>query len=124
MRRRAQELPLRVAFADIEKSGAETGNRRIVRVEQPSLRQQGMHERIVQRAYHRLAELRARHEKRVHVHSLRVKREIRRIHLLVVDRHDHQVDVGLRPHRVVRQTAAEDGREDRTVPFHLLDKPV
>ena len=33
--------------------------------------------------------------------------------LLVVDGDQHQVDVGLRPHRVVRQAAAEDGRQDR-----------
>ena len=44
--------------------------------------------------------------------------------LLVVDRHEHQVDVGLRPDRVVRQAAAEDGREDRAVLLHLLDQRV
>ena len=35
--------------------------------------------------------------------------------LLVVDRHEHQVDVGLRPDGVVRQAAAENRREDRAV---------
>ena len=44
--------------------------------------------------------------------------------LLVVDRHQHEVDVGLRPDGVVRQAAAEDGREDRAVRLHLLDQRV
>ena len=66
----------------------------------------------------------ARHEDRVDVHAVRVQRQVRRLHLLVVDGHEHQVDVGLRPDRVVRQAAAEDGGEDRAVLFHLLDERV
>jgi hypothetical protein len=34
----------------------------------------------------------------------------------------HQVDVGLRPDRVVRQAATEDGRQHGAVAFYLLDQ--
>ena len=64
----------------------------------------------------------ARHEERVDVDAVGVERHVRRRHLLVVDRDEHQVDVGLRPDRVVRQAAAEDGREDGAVPLDLLDQ--
>ena len=81
-----------------------------------------MHERIADGAFHRLAELRPRHQERVDVHPVRVERQAGRLHLLVVDRHQHQVDVGLRPDRIVRQAAAEDGRQDRPVLFHLATR--
>ncbi len=43
-------------------------------------------------------------------------------HGLVVDGHEHQIDVGLLPHRVVRQAAAENRGEDRAVLLHLIDE--
>ena len=42
----------------------------------------------------------------------------------VVDRHQHQVDIGLLPDGVVRQAAAEDGGEDRAVLLHPLDQDI
>ena len=71
-----------------------------------------------------LAELRARQQERVDVHAVGVERQARRLHLLVVDRHEHEIDVGLRPHRVVRQAAAQDRREDAAIVLELLDQRV
>ena len=77
-RRRAEELHLRVALADLAQPGAEIGDRLIVRVEQPPFGQERVHERVADRAFDRLAELRARHEERVDVDPVRVQRQVRR----------------------------------------------
>ena len=55
---------------------AEVGDRRVVRVEQPALGEERVHERVVQRAFDRLAELGARHEDRVNVHAVGIERTI------------------------------------------------
>src|SRR5262245_23657584 len=81
-----------------------------------------MHEGVVNRAFDRLAELSAWHEERMNVHPVRVKRQSSRGRLLVVNRHEHEVNVGLCPDGVVRQAAAEDGRENGVVLFYLLDE--
>ena len=60
----------------------------------------------------------------MHVDAVRVERDVGRLGLPVVDRHQHQVDVGLRPDRVVRQAAAENRGQDRAVLLHLLDQGV
>ena len=64
----------------------------------------------------------ARQEEGVDVHPVRVERQVSCLHLLVVDRHEYQVDVGLGPDLVVRQAAAEDRRQDGAVLLHLLDE--
>jgi hypothetical protein len=95
-----------------------------VREEQPALREQRVDERLAERSFRGPAEGGAWHQVDVHVRAVRVQRDVRRIDLPVVDRHEHEVDVGLRPHRVVRQAAAQDGGEDRTVFLHLRDERV
>jgi hypothetical protein len=124
VRRRAEELHLPVALAQRAQPGAEVGDRPVVGVEQPALGQERVHERVADRALDHFAELRARQEERVHVDPVRVERQVRPVYLPVVDRDEHQVDVGLRPHGVVGQAAAEDGREDGAVGFHLLDQGI
>ncbi len=62
VRRRAQELYLRVALADFPQPRAEFGDRLIMSVEQPPLGQERVHERVADRPFHRLAELRPRYE--------------------------------------------------------------
>jgi len=48
----------------------------------------------------------------LNVHAVRVEREAARVDLSVVDRHEDEVHVGLRPDRIVRQAAAENRGED------------
>ena len=96
--------------------------RGIVRVEQPALGQERVHERVADRALDDLPELRARDEQRVDVHAVRVERLVAGRDLLVVDRHQHEIDVGLLPDGVVRQAAAENRRENRAIPLDLLDQ--
>ena len=119
-----EELNLRVALADLVQPGAETGDGLVMGIQQPPLGQQRMHERVADRAFDGLAELGPRHQERVDVHATGVQRQARLLHLLIVDGHQRQVDVGLRPDGIVRQAAAEDGRQDRAVLFHLLHQIV
>ena len=56
--RRAQELKLRVARADLAHPGTEIGDRLIMGEEQPPLGQERMHERVADRSFRRLAEFR------------------------------------------------------------------
>ena len=100
------------------------GEALVVRVEQSSLRQERMHERVPQRPFDGSAEIRARHQHGVHVHAVRVQRHTVRRNLLVIDRDEDEVDVGLGPHGVVREAAAQDGGEHGLVAFHLLDECV
>src|SRR4029077_4761657 len=73
----------------------------------------------------RLAELRPRHQERVDIHAVCVERQASlTIDLLVVDGHQRQVDIGLRPYGIVRQAATEDGCQDRPILFHLRDETV
>ena len=51
VRRRAQELHLRVALADLAQPGAEIGDRLIMGVEQPPLGQERVHERVADRPF-------------------------------------------------------------------------
>ena len=60
----------------------------------------------------------------MHVHAVGVQGDVAGIDLPVVDRHQHEVDVRLRPDRVVRQAAAENDGEDRPIPLDLLDQIV
>ena len=122
--RRGEELHLRVALADLVQPGAEGGDGLVMRVEQASLGEQRVHERVADRAFDGLAELRARHQERVDVDAVRIERQVGPFELLVVDGDQHQVDIGLRPDGVVRQAAAEDGRQDRPIPFDLRDEIV
>src|SRR5207245_6461191 len=61
---------------------------------------------------------------RVNIHSTGIERQARLLQLLIVYRHQCQIDVGLRPDGIVRQAAAEDSRQDRPILFHLRDKIV
>ncbi len=123
-RGRGQKLHLGVALANLVEPGAEGGDRLVMRVEQPPFRQQRMHEGIADGAFDRLAELRPRHQECMDVDSVGVKRQARCLQLLIVYRHQRQVDVGLRPDGIVREAAAEDGGQDRAVLFHLRDEDV
>ena len=69
-----------------------------------------------------LAEFCPRNEDGVDVHPVRIERQVACLDLLVVDGHEHQIDVRLGPDLVVRQAAAEDRRQDGAVLLHLLDE--
>lgn len=58
------------------------------------------------------------------VHTVGVKRDVSHFDLAIVDRDEHQVDVGLCPDDIVREAAAEQGRYDRAVGPGLLDERV
>jgi hypothetical protein len=58
----------------------------------------------------------------VNVDSIGVKRDGFPPGLLVVDGHQHEVDIGFFPHGIVRQTAAQDGCQHRAVALHLADQ--
>ncbi|PYR38568.1 MAG: hypothetical protein DMF89_14915 [Acidobacteria bacterium] len=70
------------------------------------------------------AKLATRDEDSVDVHAIRIERQLALVHFLVVNRHEHQVDVGFRPDPVVRQAAAQKSGEYRAVEFDLLDQAV
>ena len=119
-----EELNLRVAVADLRETGAEIHDCRIVRIKQPPLRKERVHEGIVNRTLDDLAELRSRHQKRVDVHTIRVQRHVRRAQLLVIDGYQNQIDIRFGPHGVVRKTTAENRRNDGAVTLHLLDQSI
>jgi hypothetical protein len=83
-----------------------------------------MRERGSHRALDPLAKLAARKEQGADVRAVGIERQIARVDLAIVDGHEHEVDVGLRPHRVVREAPAEDRREHRAVGPDLFDQPV
>ena len=58
---------------------------------------------------------------RVNVHALGVQGHCRFLDPLLIDGDEHEVDVRLRPHRIVRQAAAQNGRENGAVSLELLD---
>ena len=96
----------------------------IVGVEQPSLGEERMHERIADGAFGDLAEIGARHQHRVDVDAVGVEGQVAVHGLLVVDSYQQQVDVGLGPDGVVGQAAAEDGGQNGPVVLDLLDEYV
>ena len=81
-----------------------------------------MHERIADRPFRRLSKFCSRNEQGMDVHPVGIEGEVSRRHLLVIDGHEHQIDVGLGPHLVVRQATTKDRRQDRSVLLHLLDE--
>jgi hypothetical protein len=83
-----------------------------------------VHERIGDRAFDGLAELRARHQQRMDVHAVGIQRDIAGLDFLVVNRDQHEIDVRLGPHRVVRQAAAQDGGKDGAILLDLFDQLV
>ena len=119
-----QRLQLAIALADALQTPAEIGNGLVVRVEQAALGQQRVHERTAQRAFDEPPELRARRQRRVHVEAVGVEGDGPARHLLVVDGHEHQVDIRFFPHGVVRQAAAQDGGQDGAVLADLGDERV
>jgi hypothetical protein len=83
-----------------------------------------VHERIPYGAFDGLTELRARYQERVDVDPIRVEREVGLFELLIVDGDQDQVDIGPGPDGVVREAAAEYGRQDRAIPSDLRDEIV
>ena len=124
MTARPQELDLPVASADLAQPLAEVRDGLVVRVEQPPFREQRVHERVVERALDDRPKLSARHQKGVHVDPVGIDRDRIGGAFLFVDRHERQVDVGLRPDRIVRQAAAENRGEHRSILPDLLDQRV
>ena len=122
--RRGEELQQGVALADLMQARAEGGDGLVMRIEQAPLGEQRVHERIAYGAFDGLAELRARDQERVDVDPIRIERQVGLFELLIVNRDQHQVDIGLGPDGVVREAAAEYGRQDRAIPFHLGDEIV
>ena len=55
------------------------------------------------------------------VDPLRIQGNTFAVRLFIVDRHEHQVDIGLGPDRIVRETPAENRGEDGAIAFHLFD---
>ena len=62
----------------------------------------------------------------MNVHAVRVQRHrlVAGLHELVIDRDEHEIDVRLRPDLVVRETPAENRRQDRLVVLHARDQSV
>src|SRR5215467_3341834 len=103
---------------------AESGDTLIVSVEKPSLGQQRMHERIANGAFRDFAEFGARHQNGVYVNAVRGEAQAILIGLLIVDRHEHQVDIGLQPDCIVRQATAKDCGQNGAIPFYVLNELV
>src|SRR6185437_7143398 len=95
-----------------------------MRVQNPALREERMHKRIAKRALGNLAKLGPRHHQRVDVHAVRIESRGASLGLFVIDRHEHQVDIGLIPNPVVRQAAAEDGGQYGAILFYLVDEAI
>jgi hypothetical protein len=93
-------------------------------VEQAALGEQRVHERVAQRAFDRPPKLSPGHQDGVHVDAVRRQGHVRRRHSLVINRDEHEVDVGLLPDGVVRQAAAKDGGQHRAVFADLADKDI
>ena len=119
-----QELALRVALADLGEPDEMVRDGVVMRVEQPAPCEERMPERLANGALGHLPEFGPGNEHGVDVHTVCVQRQAGRIEHLVVDRHEHEVDVRLCPDGVVGEAAAEDGREDGPVVPHLLDQAV
>ena len=120
----AQELNLLVARAKIAQAFAEPGNRLVVGIQEPTLGEQRMDERVLHGSFDGPPKLGTRYEEGVDVDALGVERDRSRRHLAVVDRHQHEVDVGFRPDGVVGQAAAEERGENAPVLPDLLDEGV
>lgn len=122
--RRTEQLHVHVAFADLVQPFTKIGDGRVVRVEQTALSQQGVDEGVSNRSFDRFAEFGARDKKRVNIHTACEEREASALQLLVVDRDQCQVDIGLGPYRIVREATAENCSQNGPVAFHLGDEIV
>ena len=71
-----------------------------------------------------LRNCRAWQQPRVDVDAVGVQRDRARRDPAVVDRHEHQVDVGLCPDGIVRQAAAEDRSKDAVIVLQLHHERV
>ncbi len=74
-RGRAQELDLLVARAELVQPFAQPGDRLVVRVQQPPLGEQRVHERVLDGSLDRPPELGARDQERMHVDPIGVERD-------------------------------------------------
>ena len=81
-----------------------------------------MHEGVANGAFGGLAEIGARHQDGVHIDSVRVETEALPGGLLIVDGHQQQIDIGLRPDGIVREAAAQNRGQNGGIALHLLDK--
>src|SRR5256714_2461748 len=123
-RSRLQQLNLSIALTNLLETGKKLGDALVVRVKKAPLGEKGVYEGVPDRALHHAPKLRASGQHGVDVDTIGVERQSTLFHLPVVDRDEHQIDVGLRPHRVVRQTAAENRRQDGAILLDLLDQPI
>jgi hypothetical protein len=114
-RGRAEQLHLVVATSVFAKTSTQFDDRLFVGVEKPPLGQKRFRERITDRPFHRLTRVGPRNDQGVYVHPGGIERQVACFHLFVVDGHKHQVDVGLGLHRVVREAATRDRRQDGAV---------
>ena len=124
VRRRLEQPHGRVAAAERMERVAEIGDGRVVRIQQAALGEQRVHERVAQRAFDRLTKLRPGHQDGVDVDAVRRQGDVRGRHPFVINRDEHEVDIGLFPDRVMRQAAAEDGGQHGVVFADLTDKDV
>ena len=114
-----QKLDLLVAGAELVQPFAQPRDRGVVGVEEAALGEQRVHERVLHRALDHAPELGARNQEGVHVDALGVERHRSGRHFAVVDRHEDEVDVGLRPDGIVGQAAAEERGQDAAILPHL-----
>ena len=60
----------------------------------------------------------------MHVHAVGVKRQVSALNFFIVDGHEHQVDIGLLPYRIVRQATTKEGCQYCAVFLHVDDECV
>ena len=123
-RRGSEEGDAAVAIAHLGQRLEQRRDGLVVCVQEAPLREQGVYERVPDRAFDGPAELGARHQEGVDVHAVRIERDAVGLDLPVVDGDEGEVDIGSSPDEVVREAAAEDRREDRLVLANLLDERV
>src|SRR5439155_20687767 len=72
------------------------------------------------------AKLRPRYRERVNVYVVCVERQPISVfsEALVFDCNQNEIDIRLRPHFIVRKTAAKNGGQNGSVELHLLDQPT
>ena len=119
-----QQLEPGIPIANLVQPLAQVGDRLVVRVQEAALRQQRVRERVVNRPFDGVAKLRARHQDGVHVDAVGIERQAPGLHALVIHGDENQIDVGAVPHCVVRQAAAENGRQHGRILTHLCDERV
>ena len=97
--RGAEQLDLHVALAEHLQPLQQARDGLVVRVEQPALGEEGVHERAVARSFDDFAELGAREGQDVHVDAVGVEGEIAGLELLVVDGHQRRDRCRISPRR-------------------------